>query len=217
ITVNTDWVTTATAEGSGVKAFQVGPPLPDAGVNVVQASGGHTAPAFYVGDPNGAMRLWKLVEPVAAPRARRPRTGFGPTWRQLVPATGPTGTVPKIARRYFVDPYRANRLYVLGSDHVYRSDNGGGSWVVDISLESALTENGAFPLPSRTTPIRTKRCCATCSSTQVTTGGAMPLARPASSTHSMDSTGARWSAPRPWPRVRTTPSTKTMAANGRCM
>jgi hypothetical protein len=35
ITVNTDWVTTATAEGSGVKAFQVGPPLPDAGVNVV--------------------------------------------------------------------------------------------------------------------------------------------------------------------------------------
>jgi hypothetical protein len=145
ITVNTDWVTTAATEGPGVKAFQVGPPLPDMGVNVVQASGGHAAPAYYVGDPNGAMRLWKLAEPVASPRARRPPTEFGPTWRQLVPAAGPAGSVPKIARRYFVDPYRTNRIYVLGSDHVYRSDSGGDNWVIDTSLEGALTENGAFP------------------------------------------------------------------------
>ena len=145
ITVNTDWVTTATSEGPGVKSFQVGPPLPSAGVNVVQASGGHAAPVFYVGDPNGTMRLWKLVRPVATPRARRPRASFGPTWRQLVPATGAPGTVPTIARRWFVDPYRADLVYVLGAEHVYRSNDGGDTWAVDASLENALTEGGAFP------------------------------------------------------------------------
>jgi photosystem II stability/assembly factor-like uncharacterized protein len=145
ITVNTDWVTTANSEGPGVKCFQVGPPLPNSGVNVVQASGGHAAPTFYVGDPNGAMQLWKLVLPVATPRARRSHGGFGPTWRQLVPARGAPGTVPTIARRWFVDPYRVNLVNVLGSDHIYRSDDGGETWVVDGSLEGALSESGAFP------------------------------------------------------------------------
>jgi hypothetical protein len=146
ITVNTDWVTAAVQDGPGVKSFQVGPPLPDTGVNVVQASGGHAATAYYVGDPDSAMRLWKLEgnEPVVSPHAARP-PAFRPTWRQLVPATGAPGSVPMIARRFFVDPYRANLIYVLGSDHVYRSDNGGDSWTIDASLESALNENGAFP------------------------------------------------------------------------
>jgi len=146
ITKNTDWNTTAATEGPGVKAFQVGPSLPDIGVNVVQASGGHAAPSYYVGDPNGSKRLWKFAVPVASRRGRRLSTGVGSTWRLVVPAAGPTGSVPKIARRYFVDPYRANRLYVLGADHVYRSDDGGANWVIDASLEAALTENGAFPL-----------------------------------------------------------------------
>ncbi len=35
---------------------------------------------------------------------------------------------------------------MLADDHVYRSDNGGSSWIVDAPLEAALTENGAFPL-----------------------------------------------------------------------
>lgn len=133
ITDSEDWVTTATSESSGAKVFQQGPDLPDKIVNVVQVSGGHDAPVFYVSDPNGQQRLWKWTAGM---------TG----WRLLVP--GPivgTTPVPTIAQRFFVDPYRANVVYVLDSDHIRRSDDGGISWVVDESLESALTENGAFP------------------------------------------------------------------------
>jgi len=140
ITTGTDWVTSATAEGPGVKVFQVGPPLPDPGVNVVQASGGHQAPTFYVGDPNGAMRLWKLS---------------GWSWSMIVPAAvGTGGPRPTVARRFFVDPYRPNCLYVLGAEHVFRSDTGGATWVVDASLERALTEDGAFPfvIPKNPSP-----------------------------------------------------------------
>ena len=153
ITANSDWVTTASTSGPGVKAFQVGPALPSPSISVVQASGGHAAPVYYVGDPNSTMRLWKLIVPVISPRARR-APGIRSTWRQIVPAVGAIGSVPKIARRFFVDPYRSNRLYVLGSEHVYRSDTGGDTWVIDNSLEVALTENGAFPfvIPSDGNP-----------------------------------------------------------------
>ena len=144
ITVNTDWVTSASHEGPGVKVFQVGPALPSMGVDIVQASGGHSGTTYYVGDPDSGMRLWKLVAPVATQRAGS-RRAFGPTWKQLVPASGPAGSVPTIARRWFVDPYRPEIVYVLGADHVYRSDDGGTSWTADGSLERALTENNAFP------------------------------------------------------------------------
>ena len=36
-----DWVSSATADGPGVKSFQVGPPLPVFDAAIVQASGGH--------------------------------------------------------------------------------------------------------------------------------------------------------------------------------
>ena len=49
-------------------------------------------------------------------------------------------------RDYFlVDPYRPNRLYVLDTNHVWRSQDGGMNWKVEASLERNLTENGAFP------------------------------------------------------------------------
>ena len=35
---------------------------------------------------------------------------------------------------------------MLGADHVYRSDDGGSSWIIDTSLEQHLTANGAYPL-----------------------------------------------------------------------
>jgi hypothetical protein len=133
-----DWVTSATAESPSVKVFQQGPPLPSADVCVVQASGGHTSPVYYVGDPRaggfgGQMRLWKWTAGMT-------------DWQQLVPGPLVRGTpVPAIARRYFVDPYRPSLLYVLDRDHVRRSDDGGATWVVDTPLERALTENGAFP------------------------------------------------------------------------
>lgn len=147
-----DWASTATADSPDVKTFQVGPPLPDAEMPVVQASGGHRATVFYVNDnakaltddlPDGKMRLFKFKE--------------GQTeWQQIVPppppvittaVVGPGGVIPEApqnARRFFVDPYRPSILYVLSDTHVYRSDTGGQAWVIDASLERQLTQNGLF-------------------------------------------------------------------------
>jgi photosystem II stability/assembly factor-like uncharacterized protein len=144
IASSADWATGATDESAGAASWQVGPPLPSKIVGAVQASGGHDATVYYAGDArdfrvsppvDGTMQLWKW-------------TAGMPTWRRIVPARrfpvwffGPT-----IARRFFVDPYRPNLLYVLGEDHVYRSEDGGSSWIVDASLEQHLTANGAYPL-----------------------------------------------------------------------
>jgi photosystem II stability/assembly factor-like uncharacterized protein len=152
ITSAADWASTATADGPNVKSFQVGPQLPVADMPVAQASGGHRATVFYVNDnvqpfnngpPDGQMRLFKWREGMTA-------------WQQIVPppppvvqtALGPgpvTPVAPQNARRFFVDPYRSSLLYVLSDSHVFRSENGGTSWVIDTSLENQLTQGGAFP------------------------------------------------------------------------
>lgn len=128
------WETNATADGPNVRAFKVGPPLPSTAVSVVQASGGHASPTFYVGDQNtnagGGGRVWKWAPGTTA-------------WQPIVPAAAGS---PAVAQRFFVDPYRPNLLYVLARDHVYRSNNGGSTWSVDTALERALTEDGAFPI-----------------------------------------------------------------------
>lgn len=140
ITSADDWNTTATAEGPGIKVFHQSPTLPDRNVSVVQASGGHSSPVYYVSDPEvgvgGQQRLWKWTAGMAA-------------WQLLVPGNQASATAqPRIAQRFFVDPYRPNLVYVLDEKNVRRSDNGGASWVVDASLERQLTENGAFPFVS---------------------------------------------------------------------
>jgi hypothetical protein len=143
ITTAEHWRTSKTSDGPGVPAFQQGPPLPDPAICIVQASGGHRTPVFYVGDQDtpeprrGQQRLWKWTEGMAA-------------WQQLVPSpTGaPSGQAPTKALRYYVDPYRPNLLYVVGLTHVHRSDNGGVTWVVDQSLERAVTNNSVFPFTS---------------------------------------------------------------------
>src|SRR6185295_4965064 len=120
------------------RAFQQGPPLPSPNVIVVQASGGHAQPTFYVGDlPAGDIpgqgRMWKWSAGI-------------PTWQQIVPGPTVAGRpVPALARRFYVDPYRPSLLYLVNTDHVLRSDTGGTTWVVDSSLELAVTENGTFP------------------------------------------------------------------------
>jgi hypothetical protein len=128
-----DWISTATAEGQGVKVFRQGPALPTPDVSVVQASGGHDQPTFYVGDQqeDGGQRIW---------RWRRPLTA----WEPVVPGTA--ANAPVRARRFFVDPYRPSILYVLDTDHVRRTGDGGETWVVDEALERALTQDGAFPV-----------------------------------------------------------------------
>ncbi len=134
ITNTNDWVTTATTENTGAAVFQQGPDLPDIAINVVQASGGHESPTFYVGQPDGSRRLWKW------------RTGMN-QWQPLVPGPLVNGAnIPAVANRFFVDPYRPNLIYVLDNAAVRRSDDGGNTWTVDASLQNALTENGAFPV-----------------------------------------------------------------------
>lgn len=125
-----DWVTTATAEGPGVKVFQQGPDLP-ASVDVVQASGGHVRPTFFVHESGGSRRVWSW------------RRGED-SWRQLVPAAD---AGPSRAVRFYVDPFRPNLLYVL-DDHVYRTDDGGRRWTVDDALERVLTRD-SFSLQQR--------------------------------------------------------------------
>lgn len=144
ITSSDDWTTSATNEGPGVKVFQVGPTLPDMDASVAQASGGHESPVFYLSDAevpghessavHGQQRLWKWSAGMAA-------------WQLLIPgnqATAPIGA-PGISQRFFVDPYRPNRLYVLDKSHVWRSEDGGLHWSIETSLEKNLTQNGAFP------------------------------------------------------------------------
>ncbi|MBN1351580.1 hypothetical protein JXJ21_19355 [candidate division KSB1 bacterium] len=146
ITTPNDWLSTATSDGPSIKVFQQGPELPNATVDVVQASGGHDAPVFYVSDrgivndelnenipsPIGLKRLWKWSEGMTE-------------WQRIVPPDN-GNQVPAVAERFFVDPYRPNLLYILDKDHILRSDDGGTKWEVDTGLEKALTENGAFPI-----------------------------------------------------------------------
>ena len=137
ITVDQQWVTSATAEGPGVAAFQVGPALPDPRISIVQASGGHDAPTFYVGDQaplpgigRGPRGVWKLAPGDTA-------------WRAIVPASGGTG--PSTAVRFFVDPYRPSVIYVLSTDGVYLSSDGGNSWHFDTSPNRMVTGAGTYP------------------------------------------------------------------------
>jgi hypothetical protein len=138
ITSPDHWVTSASQESPSVKVFQQGPPLPSPHCCAVQAAGGHTSPVYYVsdsrvGDFPGLMRLWKW------------RAGMT-SWQQIVPGPPVNATpLPSIARRFFVDPYRPSLIYVLDTNHMCRSEDGGNTWTIDRSLEQALTENGVFP------------------------------------------------------------------------
>jgi photosystem II stability/assembly factor-like uncharacterized protein len=141
VTSMNDWVTSATEESSGAKVFQQGPDLPVVGVNVVQASGGHDAPVFYIGDLGGAQRVWKWAKGMAG-------------WEQIVPGAAGGADNPQAAIRFFVDPYLPHIIYVLDRNGIYFSDNYGNTWRRDTKFEEAITENGAFPfvIPSDGNP-----------------------------------------------------------------
>jgi hypothetical protein len=59
------------------------------------------------------------------------------------------------ATRFFVHPYQPNVIYVLDTDHVKRSDDGGQTWAVDQSLETQLTWNNAIAISSQANPLGT--------------------------------------------------------------
>ncbi len=122
-----DWNSTATTEASGAKVFQQGPQLPELEMSIVQASGGHATPVFYVGDTIG---LWKWTDGMA-------------DWQALIPLGG---NAPLQAVRFYVDPFRPDRIFLIDAAHVWRSPDGGTNWAINQPLEAALTENGAFPV-----------------------------------------------------------------------
>jgi len=132
IHANTDWDTTATADGPTVKCFQQGPTLPTPTASIVQGSGGHQSPTFYVRDP-ALGRMWKWTAGMSA-------------WQEITFAT-PAGAM--FALGFFVDPYRPQTLYIIDRTNaaIYRSDNGGTTCVRDDALTAAVTENGAFHAP----------------------------------------------------------------------
>jgi hypothetical protein len=134
-----EWVTTATGPGQGANVFLEGPPLPGGSIGVVQASGGHANTVFYVG---GDGTLWKWSAGATA-------------WKQLVPAPAiPVKSVgASSATRFFVHPYQPNVIYVLDTNHVKRSDDGGTTWVVDQNLEIQLTWNQNIGFSTQPDPL----------------------------------------------------------------
>lgn len=116
------------------KAQQVGPLLP-AGAVVVQASGGHANPVYYVADRIG--QIWKL---------KQDKT----TWIQIVPANVPGQTPVKNAVQWFVDPYDPNIIYVLDVDGMKISTDGGLGWFFDLGMTNALTGTGKLTISKST-------------------------------------------------------------------
>src|SRR4029079_7631701 len=96
-------------------------------LGIVQAAGGHDAPVFLVGG-DGTLWSWTAGEP---------------SWLQLVPGGGAAEAV-----RFFIDPYRPNLVYLLDTDHVRRSTDGGRTWQIDHELERQLTWNGQLAISS---------------------------------------------------------------------
>ncbi len=112
--------------GKGL-VLQVGPPLPTFDTGVVQASGGHVNTVFFVGG-NSRNNLWKWTE------------GFA-SWELLVPGGGAVQ-----ARRFFVNPYDPNVIYIVDVQNVKRSDDGGATWQIDENLEQQLSCNRRIPI-----------------------------------------------------------------------
>ena len=108
------------------KVSPIGPSLPP-GADIVQVSGGHFAPVYYVADSFGS--VWKL-------------DAAGTTWSQIVPKRVIGGTSVNYALRWFVDPYDPNTIYVLDTDAVKVSADGGENWFSDPRLTSAVTASG---------------------------------------------------------------------------
>jgi hypothetical protein len=133
-----EWVTTATGPGQGANVFLQGPPLPEARLGVLQASGGHADPVYFVGG-NGNLWTW--------------RAG-APNWAKIVPAPVIQGRSvgAETAIRFFVSPYQSQVIYILDRGHVKRSDDGGHTWHVDQNLETQLTWNNQIPISTNDDP-----------------------------------------------------------------
>lgn len=113
-------------------------PSPQTCVNAVQIGGGHARPVFYVSDPDHTKNLWKWTEGITE--------NGRPSFKLIVPGGPPNrpDLQAQIARRFFVDPYDANVVYIIDQDSIKRSDDGGETWRLDLSLDNISTENHMF-------------------------------------------------------------------------
>lgn len=146
-----------------------GPPLPEALPGaVVQASGGHRAPVYYVADladnarntePN---RLWRL---------RRDGSGRSVGWDCIVPGPANPGVADGLCRpapmsgapgaetcapgqvcrafNFSSNPYDPNVVYISDWDGIKLSTDGGSSWRIEPNLTRLLSAGGAIPAPCR--------------------------------------------------------------------
>jgi hypothetical protein len=105
------------------KAQQIGPTLPPAAV-IVQASGGHSNPVFFVANLSGI--VWRLNEAHTQ-------------WDKIVPKIVAVGTSVGAALQWFVDPYDPDSIYVLDSQGMKISIDGGDSWFLDSGMTNAIT------------------------------------------------------------------------------
>jgi hypothetical protein len=111
----------ASAADSGF--VQVGPDLP-AGVTTVQAAGGHADPVFFLGDGSS---MW-----------RGDKDAHGNLqWRPIVP-----DSTAQLARRFFVDPWRPEIVYLIDDAAVRRSVDKGDTWQVDHEFTDAVSGKG---------------------------------------------------------------------------
>jgi hypothetical protein len=72
---------------------------------------------------------------------------FPDKWKVIVPG-GPPGRAATFARRFFVDPYDPELIYLLDSSEIKVSLDGGQSWRPDPFLQQALTSGGKLLISS---------------------------------------------------------------------
>ena len=109
------------------KAQVIGTVLPASATEpVVQASGGHANPIFYVGFTSGVLLKWDNNAGV---------------WKAIVPG-GPPGQAATGMISFFVDPHHPEIIYLVDKSGIKISLDGGGSWLPDMRLAMAVTANG---------------------------------------------------------------------------
>jgi hypothetical protein len=109
------------------KAQVIGTVLPASATEpVVQASGGHANPVFYVGFTSGVLLKWDNNAGV---------------WKTIVPG-GPPGQAATGMISFFVDPHHPEIIYLVDKSGIKISLDGGGSWLPEMRLSLAVTANG---------------------------------------------------------------------------
>jgi hypothetical protein len=109
---------------------RIGPPL-SSNTFVVQAAGGHDRPVFFTSS-RPRLGIW---------RGETDATGRVRQWDRIVPSADGIATD---ARRFFVNPWDPDVVYVLDLTGIRMSDTGGTGWRTDNDLTAAIGDGGAW-------------------------------------------------------------------------